>query len=180
MRRRGCHVRPSWSGSSGGSGAALAAGECIAATGTDTGGSIRIPASFCGVVGLKPTFGRVSRHGVIPLAWTADHAGPVAKSVEEAAALLRVMAGYDARDPATIDVPVPNYARALSGDIKGLRVGMPKDYFFEGVEHPHRARVHRAHRSRHLSREVAAHTRRVTCSTMVSAFMKNLRLGDLA
>lgn len=121
-------------GSSGGSGAALAAGECIAATGTDTGGSIRIPASFCGVVGLKPTFGRVSRHGVIPLAWTADHAGPLAKSVEDAAALLRVMAGYDARDPATIDVPVPNYARALSGDIKGLRVGMPKDYFFEGVD----------------------------------------------
>ena len=121
-------------GSSGGSGAALAAGECIAATGTDTGGSIRIPASFCGVVGLKPTFGRVSRHGVIPLAWTADHAGPLAKSVEDAAALLRVMAGYDARDPATIDVSVPNYARALSGDIKGLRVGMPKDYFFEGVD----------------------------------------------
>ena len=71
---------------------------------------------------------------MIPLAWTADHAGPLAKSVEDAAALLRVMAGYDARDPATIDVSVPNYARALSGDIKGLRVGMPKDYFFEGVD----------------------------------------------
>ena len=121
-------------GSSGGSGAALAAGECIAATGTDTGGSIRIPASFCGVVGLKPTFGRVSRHGVIPLAWTADHAGPLAKSVEDAAAMLRVMAGYDPRDPATIDVPVANYARALSGDINRLRVGMPKNYFFEGLD----------------------------------------------
>jgi aspartyl-tRNA(Asn)/glutamyl-tRNA(Gln) amidotransferase subunit A len=121
-------------GSSGGSGAALAAGECIAATGTDTGGSIRIPASFCGVVGLKPTFGRVSRHGVIPLAWTADHAGPMTKSVEDAAALLRVMAGYDPRDPATVDVPVPNYARALSGDVKGLRVGIPTNYFFEGLD----------------------------------------------
>jgi aspartyl-tRNA(Asn)/glutamyl-tRNA(Gln) amidotransferase subunit A len=121
-------------GSSGGSGAALAAGECIASTGTDTGGSIRIPASFCGVVGLKPTFGRVSRHGVIPLAWTADHAGPLTRSVEDAAILLRVMAGYDQRDPSTVNVPVPNYARALNGDIKGLRVGMPTNYFFDGLD----------------------------------------------
>ena len=121
-------------GSSGGSGAAVAAGECIASTGTDTGGSIRIPASFCGVVGLKPTFGRVSRHGVIPLAWTADHAGPLTRSVEDAAILLRVMAGYDPRDPSTVNVPVPNYARALNGDIKGLRVGMPTNYFFDGLD----------------------------------------------
>jgi aspartyl-tRNA(Asn)/glutamyl-tRNA(Gln) amidotransferase subunit A len=121
-------------GSSGGSGAALATGECIAATGTDTGGSIRIPASFCGVVGLKPTFGRVSRHGVIPLAWTADHAGPMTKTVEDAAAMLRVMAGYDPRDPATIDVPVPNYTRAVGRDIKGLRVGLPTNYFFDGLD----------------------------------------------
>ena len=121
-------------GSSGGSGAALAAGECIASTGTDTGGSIRIPASFCGVVGLKPTFGRVSRHGVIPLAWTADHAGPLTRSVEDAAIMLRVMAGYDPRDPSTVNVPVPNYARVLNGDIKGLRVGMPTNYFFDGLD----------------------------------------------
>ncbi|PWU19977.1 MAG: Asp-tRNA(Asn)/Glu-tRNA(Gln) amidotransferase subunit GatA [Candidatus Rokuibacteriota bacterium] len=121
-------------GSSGGSGAALAASECIAATGTDTGGSIRIPASFCGVVGLKPTFGRVSRHGVVPLAWTADHAGPMTKTVEDAALLLKVMAGHDPRDPATVDVPVPDYPHALAGDIKGLRVGMPTSYFFEGLD----------------------------------------------
>ena len=121
-------------GSSGGSGAALAAGECIAATGTDTGGSIRIPAAFCGVVGLKPTFGRVSRHGVVPLAWTADHAGPMTKTVEDAAIMLSVMAGYDPRDPATIDIPVPSYARALTGSIKGLRVGVPTEYFFSALD----------------------------------------------
>jgi aspartyl-tRNA(Asn)/glutamyl-tRNA(Gln) amidotransferase subunit A len=121
-------------GSSGGSGAALAADECIAATGTDTGGSIRIPAAFCGVVGLKPTFGRVSRHGVVPLAWTADHAGPMTKTVEDAAIMLSVMAGYDPRDPATVDIPVPSYARALTGSIKGLRVGVPTEYFFSALD----------------------------------------------
>jgi len=121
-------------GSSGGSAAALAAGECIAATGTDTGGSIRIPAAFCGVVGLKPTFGRVSRHGVIPLAWTADHAGPMTKTVEDAAVLLGAIAGYDPRDSATVNVPVPNYVSALTANIKGLRVGMPREYFFAGLD----------------------------------------------
>jgi aspartyl-tRNA(Asn)/glutamyl-tRNA(Gln) amidotransferase subunit A len=121
-------------GSSGGSGAAVAAAECIAATGTDTGGSIRIPAAFCGIVGLKPTFGRVSRHGVIPLSWTLDHAGPMTKTVEDAALMLRAMAGYDPRDASTVNVPVPNYARALTGDVKGLRIGMPQNYFFDGVD----------------------------------------------
>jgi aspartyl-tRNA(Asn)/glutamyl-tRNA(Gln) amidotransferase subunit A len=121
-------------GSSGGSGAAVAASECIAATGTDTGGSIRIPAAFCGIVGLKPTFGRVSRHGIVPLAWSCDHAGPMTKTVADAALMLRVMAGYDARDPATVKTPVPNYSRALTGEVKGLRVGMPRNYFFTSVD----------------------------------------------
>jgi aspartyl-tRNA(Asn)/glutamyl-tRNA(Gln) amidotransferase subunit A len=121
-------------GSSGGSGAALAGDECITAIGTDTGGSIRIPAAFCGVVGLKPTFGRVSRHGVVPLAWTADHAGPMTKTVEDAAIMLSVMAGYDPRDPATVDIPVPSYTRALAGSIKGLRVGVPTEYFFSALD----------------------------------------------
>jgi aspartyl-tRNA(Asn)/glutamyl-tRNA(Gln) amidotransferase subunit A len=121
-------------GSSGGSGAALAAHECVAATGTDTGGSIRIPAAFCGVVGLKPTFGRVSRHGVIPLSWTLDHAGPMTKSVEDAAIMLGVMAGYDPRDSSTVDIRVPSYVRALTGDVRGLRIGLPRDYFFDAVD----------------------------------------------
>jgi aspartyl-tRNA(Asn)/glutamyl-tRNA(Gln) amidotransferase subunit A len=121
-------------GSSGGSAAALAASLCIGATGTDTGGSIRIPSALCGVVGIKPTYGRVSKYGVIPLSWTADHAGPMAKSVEDAAIMLGVMAGHDPRDPSTADVPVPDYARALTGDIKGLRIGLPREYFFESIE----------------------------------------------
>jgi aspartyl-tRNA(Asn)/glutamyl-tRNA(Gln) amidotransferase subunit A len=121
-------------GSSGGSGAAVAASECIAATGTDTGGSIRIPAALCGIVGLKPTFGRVSRHGIIPLSWTLDHAGPMTKTVEDAAIMLRAMAGYDPRDPATVDRPVPDYLRALTGDVKGLRVGVPREYYFDTLD----------------------------------------------
>jgi aspartyl-tRNA(Asn)/glutamyl-tRNA(Gln) amidotransferase subunit A len=121
-------------GSSGGSGAAVAASLCLGATGSDTGGSIRIPAALCGVVGIKPTYGRVSKHGVVPLSWTLDHAGPLTKSVEDAALMLRAMAGYDPRDPTTADVPVPDYARALTGDIKGLRIGMPKEYFFETID----------------------------------------------
>lgn len=121
-------------GSSGGSGAAVAASECIAATGTDSGGSIRIPAALCGVVGLKPTFGRVSRHGIVPLSWTLDHAGPMTKTVEDTAIMLRAMAGYDARDSATVNAPVPNYARALTGDVKGLRIGLPREYFFDNLD----------------------------------------------
>jgi aspartyl-tRNA(Asn)/glutamyl-tRNA(Gln) amidotransferase subunit A len=121
-------------GSSGGSGAAVAASLCLAATGTDTGGSIRIPAALCGVVGIKPTYGRVSKYGVVPLSWTLDHPGPLTKSVEDAAIMLSTMAGSDPRDPATVDVPVPDYVRALTGDIKGLRIGMPREYFFEKID----------------------------------------------
>ncbi|MBI4234146.1 MAG: Asp-tRNA(Asn)/Glu-tRNA(Gln) amidotransferase subunit GatA [Chloroflexi bacterium] len=111
-------------GSSGGSGAATAAGMCMASLGSDTGGSIRIPASFCGIVGLKPTYGRVSRHGVLPLSWSLDHAGPMTKTVEDAALLLNAIAGYDPNDPSSLDAPVPDYTDGLNAGIKGLRVGV--------------------------------------------------------
>ncbi len=121
-------------GSSGGSAAAVLAGLCFGATGTDTGGSIRIPAAACGIVGIKPTYGRVSRYGVMPLAWSLDHVGPITRSVEDAALLLEAMAGYDPHDPSSSRLPVPNYARALTGDLKGVRLGIPKEYFFELAE----------------------------------------------
>ncbi|GIW13889.1 MAG: amidase [Tepidiforma sp.] len=117
-------------GSSGGSGAAVAARMCPAALGTDTGGSIRIPAALCGCVGLKPTFGRVSRAGIIPMSWQFDHPGPLARSVEDAALVLQAVAGYDPEDFATVPVPVPDFADALVPDVRGLRIGVPRDQFF--------------------------------------------------
>lgn len=126
-------------GSSSGSGAALAAGFCHGALGSDTGGSIRTPAAHCGIVGIKPTFGRVSRYGVIPLSWSLDHAGPMARSVEDCAILLQVLAGYDPKDPASADVPVPNFQDGMKSGIKGLRVGVPRrNWFGENLGiHPH-------------------------------------------
>jgi aspartyl-tRNA(Asn)/glutamyl-tRNA(Gln) amidotransferase subunit A len=118
-------------GSSGGSGAALAAGMCLAAMGSDTGGSIRIPASFCGVVGLKPTFGRVSRRGIVPHSWSLDHAGPLTRSAADAAILLSVLAGYDPADPGGHDVPVPDYTRELRDGVGGLRVAVVRNHFFD-------------------------------------------------
>jgi aspartyl-tRNA(Asn)/glutamyl-tRNA(Gln) amidotransferase subunit A len=120
-------------GSSSGSGAALAAGLTTAALGSDTGGSIRGPASFCGIVGLKPTYGRVSRAGVVTLSWTLDHTGPMARSVEDCAFLLQSLAGHDPADPASSGAPVAHYVGALDEGIRGLRVGVVRDYFFEGV-----------------------------------------------
>ena len=121
-------------GSSGGSGAAVAASLCAAALGSDTGGSIRIPSAICGVVGLKPTYGRVSRYGVIPLAWSLDHVGPIARTAEDAATLLNVLAGRDARDSTSAERPVPDYTKALSGSVRGLRLGIPQQYFYEHVD----------------------------------------------
>ncbi len=120
-------------GSSGGSAAAVAAHMTLAATGTDTGGSIRQPAAFCGIVGLKPTYGRCSRWGLIAFASSLDQAGPLTRSVEDAALMLRAMAGYDAKDSTSVDVPVPDYAAALNGDVKGLRVGVPAEYRLESM-----------------------------------------------
>jgi aspartyl-tRNA(Asn)/glutamyl-tRNA(Gln) amidotransferase subunit A len=118
-------------GSSSGSGAALAAGLCYGALGSDTGGSIRTPSSHCGIVGIKPTYGRVSRYGVVPLSWSLDHAGPMARSVEDCAILLQAIAGYDPRDPASANVAVPDFRARLRDDIKGLRVGVPRANWFD-------------------------------------------------
>ena len=122
------------SGSSGGSGAALAAGLCLGATGSDTGGSIRAPGAVNGIAGIKPTYGRVSKHGVSVLSWSLDHAGPMARTTEDVALMLRAIAGYDPSDSTTRDIPVPNYAKALTGDLKGLKIGIPQNYFFNDVQ----------------------------------------------
>jgi aspartyl-tRNA(Asn)/glutamyl-tRNA(Gln) amidotransferase subunit A len=121
-------------GSSSGSGAAVAAGECFAALGSDTGGSIRIPASLCGIVGFKPTFSRVSRRGVLPLSWSLDHVGPMARSVEDTALVLQAIAGHDAADSSCGEQPIPDYSAALDGGVKGLRLGVPRELFFEGLD----------------------------------------------
>jgi aspartyl-tRNA(Asn)/glutamyl-tRNA(Gln) amidotransferase subunit A len=119
------------SGSSGGSAAALAAGLCTAALGSDTGGSIRMPASVTNTVGLKATFGRVSRDGVVPHSWSLDHAGPLTRTVADAAHMLNVLAGYDSADPACQAQPIPDYTGALGQPIKGLRLGVCRNHFFE-------------------------------------------------
>lgn len=121
-------------GSSGGSAAAVAAGECFAALGTDTGGSIRLPSSFCGVSGLKPTYGRVSRFGVVAYASSLDQVGPIARTVRDVAAVLQVIAGHDPRDSTSVPRAVPDYAAALRGDVRGLRLGVPREYFVAGIE----------------------------------------------
>ncbi|HEX6988741.1 MAG TPA: Asp-tRNA(Asn)/Glu-tRNA(Gln) amidotransferase subunit GatA, partial [Bacillota bacterium] len=121
-------------GSSGGSAAAVAAAEVPAALGTDTGGSIRLPAAFCGVTGVKPTYGRVSRFGAIAFASSLDQIGPMTRSAADAARLLGVLAGRDDRDSTSAPAPVPGYEAALTGDVRGLRVGLPDEYFGEGVE----------------------------------------------
>ena len=121
-------------GSSGGSASAVAADEAVWALGSDTGGSIRQPASFCGVVGLKPTYGRVSRYGLIAFASSLDQIGPLTKDVEDNALLLNVIAGYDQKDATSVNTPVPDYRKALVNDIKGVRIGIPKEYFIEGIE----------------------------------------------
>jgi aspartyl-tRNA(Asn)/glutamyl-tRNA(Gln) amidotransferase subunit A len=118
-------------GSSSGSGTALAAHLVTGATGSDTGGSVRNPASYCGIVGLKPTYGRISRAGIIPLSWSLDHAGPMARTVTDTAMLLQVIAGPDRRDATAATQPVPDYQAALQPDLHGLRIGMPRTYFFE-------------------------------------------------
>ena len=122
------------SGSSSGSGASLAAYMVPLSIGTDTGGSIRGPASANGIVGLKQTYGRVSRYGVTTLSWTLDNAGPMTKTVADNANMLQVIAGRDPMDPVTTDDPVPDYSRALTGNVEGLRIGIPKNFFFEGTD----------------------------------------------
>ena len=121
-------------GSSGGSAAAIAADECLGALGSDTGGSVRQPAAFCGVAGLKPTYGRVSRYGLVAFASSLDQIGPFGKDVTDCAIILQAIAHHDPRDSTSVDVTVPNYAQALVPDIRGMRVGVPKEYFVEGMQ----------------------------------------------
>jgi aspartyl-tRNA(Asn)/glutamyl-tRNA(Gln) amidotransferase subunit A len=131
-------------GSSGGSAAAVAAGLCYAAIGTDTAGSIREPAALCGCVGIKPTYGRVSVRGVIPLSWSLDHVGPLAATVGDAAAVLQVIAGYDRLDVGSADIPVSDYVSGLGETTKALRVGVPRAYFFDDLNDEVRAAVEQA------------------------------------
>ena len=131
-------------GSSGGTAAAVAAGLCFAGVGTDTGGSIRQPASLCGVVGMKPTYGRVSRYGMIAFASSLDQGGPITRTVPDAAAVLSVIAGHDRRDSTSVDVPVPDYLAATGRGVKGMRVGLPREYFAEGLDPAVRAAVEKA------------------------------------
>jgi aspartyl-tRNA(Asn)/glutamyl-tRNA(Gln) amidotransferase subunit A len=134
------HARNPWNpehmtgGSSGGSGAALAGSCALLTLGTDTGGSIRIPSALCGTVGVKPTYGRVSKYGVYPLCWSLDHPGPMTRTVADAAIALGVMAGYDPKDPCSKEVPVGDYFSGLSGEIKGVRIGVPDTFCFEQIE----------------------------------------------
>jgi aspartyl-tRNA(Asn)/glutamyl-tRNA(Gln) amidotransferase subunit A len=131
-------------GSSGGSAAAVAAGTAVASLGSDTGGSIRQPASFCGVVGLMPTYGRVSRYGLIAFASSLDHIGPFTKTVKDAAILLRVMAGRDPMDSTSAEVPVPDYVQEIGKPVRGMKLGVPREYFGEGLDPEVRASVEAA------------------------------------
>src|SRR5437667_5677897 len=132
-RRQGSNTDLVPGGSSGGSSAAVAAGLCLGATGTDTGGSIRQPAAFAGIVGIKPTYGRCSRWGIVAYASSLDQAGPLARTVRDAAILLTSMAGHDPKDTTSVDLPVPDYEAAVGGSIKGMKIGIPKEYRVEGM-----------------------------------------------
>lgn len=133
-------------GSSGGSGATVASGGAFMAIGTDTAGSIRIPASVCGAVGLKPTYGRVSRAGITSLSWGLDHAGPITRRVEDAAVSLQALAGHDPRDPGSLDELVPDFSAGLNQGVAGLRVGVPSNYFFDHLDTEVEAAVRAAHK----------------------------------
>ncbi|MBI2170917.1 MAG: amidase [Chloroflexi bacterium] len=152
-------------GSSSGSGVALAMGLLPAATGSDTGGSIRIPASLCGVVGIKPTYGRVSRHGLTPLSWSLDHAGPMARCVEDCAILLSAMAGHDPKDETSASLSAPDYRATLRGPVRGLRAGLPRP-FFTGVQSGVREAVERAVR---LLEELGVGTEEVEAPSLEEA-----------
>ena len=132
-RRKGSNTALVPGGSSGGSASAVAAHLALGATGTDTGGSIRQPAAFAGIVGVKPTYGRCSRWGIVAFASSLDQAGPFARTVRDSAILLRSMAGHDAKDTTSVDVPVPDYEKAVGRSIKGMKIGIPKEYRVDGM-----------------------------------------------
>ena len=141
-------------GSSGGSGSAVAAGQCMAALGSDTGGSVRIPSSACGIVGLKPTFGRVSRVGVFPLANSLDTVGPMTRTVRDTAIVMNAIAGYDSRDASSANRPDEDFTRLLGQDISGMRVGLPQDYFYDVIDDEVHIAVQQAAR---ILEELGAH-----------------------
>ncbi len=151
-------------GSSGGSAAAVAACMATASLGTDTGGSIRIPSALCGVVGLKPTFGRVSRHGVVPLAASFDHVGPLARSVLDVAIILRTIAGYDSLDEGSVRKPVPNYPKVLKKRLGRPRLGLPKQYYFEVLDEEIRTAIDTA----------------IKCFQKLGAFLQEVSLPHVA
>src|SRR5580704_5231139 len=132
-RRRGSDAKLVPGGSSGGSAAAVAAKLCFGATGTDTGGSIRQPAAFCGIVGLKPTYGRCSRWGIVAFASSLDQAGPFARTVRDCALLLRSMSGHDPKDTTSVDIAVPDFEAAVGKSVKGMKIGIPKEYRVDGM-----------------------------------------------
>src|SRR6187455_1778989 len=132
-RRKGSNTPLVPGGSSGGSASAVAAGLCLGATGTDTGGSIRQPAAFTGIVGVKPTYGRCSRWGIIAFASSLDQAGPMTRTVRDAAIMLKAMSGHDPKDSTSSPLPVPDFEAALKGDMRGKRIGIPKEYRVEGM-----------------------------------------------
>ncbi len=160
-------------GSSSGSAAAVATGMCLAALGTDTGGSIRIPAALCGVVGLKPTRGRVSTRGVIPLSWNLDHVGPLTRSVRDAALMLQVMAGYDDSDPASVNVPVDDYLVHLEDGVAGWRVALAVGEYFENDDPKVLESVHAAAK---VFGDLGATVSKVDLSFLVDAAHANAQM----
>lgn len=144
VTRNPCDTSRIPGGSSGGSAAAVAAGQVVAALGSDTGGSIRQPAALCGVVGLKPTYGRVSRYGLIAFASSLDQIGPLTRNVADSALMLEVISGHDKMDSTSVERPVPKYTDSLAKDIKGITIGIPKEYFTSGIDDDVNERVHAA------------------------------------
>ena len=153
-------------GSSSGSGSAVASGQSMGALGSCTGGSIRGPASLCGIVGLKPTYGRVSRFGVVTLSWSQDHAGPMTRTVEDTAFMLQAIAGHDPRDPTSSRAPVPDYSRSLREDIRGVRIGLPRHYFFDDDPGVNREVVARVEQAVSVLEELGAHVEEVTLPSL--------------
>ena len=153
-------------GSSSGSGSAVASGQCAGALGSCTGGSIRGPASLCGIVGLKPTYGRVSRFGVVTLSWSQDHAGPMTRTVEDTAFMLQAIAGHDPRDPTSSRAPVPDYSRSLREDIRGVRIGLPRHYFFDDDPGVSREVVAKVEQAVAVLEELGAHVEEVTLPSL--------------
>ena len=153
-------------GSSSGSGSAVASGQSLGALGSCTGGSIRGPASLCGIVGLKPTYGRVSRFGVVTLSWSQDHAGPMTRTVEDTAFMLQAIAGHDPRDPTSSRSPVPDYSRSLREDIRGIRIGLPRHYFFDDDPGVNREVVAKVEQAVAVLEELGAHVEEVTLPSL--------------